>query len=116
MYLGLINSTVLSLIVGAQSKTEQLASKLASLTPGFSGDSHAIHPINHIFFLTERETKTKRTGCTGADISNACNEAALHAARVGRALVVREDFDYALDRIIGGQSHAPSFFFLIFDF
>jgi cell division protease FtsH len=41
-------------------------------------------------------------GFSGADIANICNEAALIAARKGRATVGREDFLDAVDRIIGG--------------
>ncbi|MCQ2184323.1 MAG: ATP-dependent zinc metalloprotease FtsH [Bacteroidales bacterium] len=41
-------------------------------------------------------------GFSGADIANACNEAALTAARRGKAEVDRQDFLDAVDRIIGG--------------
>jgi len=41
-------------------------------------------------------------GFSGADIANVCNEAALIAARNGKASVQREDFMNAVDRIIGG--------------
>ncbi len=41
-------------------------------------------------------------GFSGADIANVCNEAALIAARHGKALVGRQDFLDAVDRIIGG--------------
>eukprot|EP01116_Phalansterium_solitarium_P004685 TRINITY_DN1574_c0_g1_i1.p1 TRINITY_DN1574_c0_g1~~TRINITY_DN1574_c0_g1_i1.p1 ORF type:complete len:849 (-),score=314.10 TRINITY_DN1574_c0_g1_i1:124-2670(-) len=50
------------------------AGRLARLTPGFSG----------------------------ADIANACNEAALHAARTDAAAVTVQHFEAALDRVIGG--------------
>jgi AFG3 family protein len=50
------------------------AKKLAALTPGFSG----------------------------ADIANVCNEAALIAARTDKETVDEQDFEAALDRIIGG--------------
>ncbi|XP_066592132.1 mitochondrial inner membrane m-AAA protease component paraplegin isoform X2 [Prorops nasuta] len=59
------------------------SSKLAFLTPGF----------------------------TGADIANICNEAALHAARVCKKMVDIEDLNYAIDRVIGGaekKHHAMS--------
>lgn len=41
-------------------------------------------------------------GFAGAEIANVCNEAALHAARKGKNIVEPEDFDSAIDRVIGG--------------
>ncbi len=41
-------------------------------------------------------------GFAGADISNVCNEAALIAARKGKEAVDMEDFQDAVDRVIGG--------------
>ena len=41
-------------------------------------------------------------GFAGADIANICNEAALVAARRDKKEVEMEDFNYALDRVIGG--------------
>jgi len=41
-------------------------------------------------------------GFSGADIANVCNEAALIAARKGKAMVQKQDFMDAVDRIIGG--------------
>lgn len=41
-------------------------------------------------------------GFAGADIANICNEAALVAARRDKSEVEMDDFNYALDRIIGG--------------
>jgi AFG3 family protein len=41
-------------------------------------------------------------GFAGADIANICNEAALVAARKDKTAVEMEDFNYALDRVIGG--------------
>jgi cell division protease FtsH len=41
-------------------------------------------------------------GFAGADIANVCNEAALIAARKGKASVDMEDFQDAVDRVIGG--------------
>lgn len=41
-------------------------------------------------------------GFSGADIANVCNEAALIAARHNRAMVGKQDFLDAVDRIIGG--------------
>ena len=41
-------------------------------------------------------------GFAGADIANVCNEAALIAARKGKSEVNLDDFNDAIDRIIGG--------------
>ena len=41
-------------------------------------------------------------GFSGADIANVCNEAALIAARRNKAVVEKQDFLDAIDRIIGG--------------
>lgn len=41
-------------------------------------------------------------GFAGADIANVCNEAALIAARRNKKAVDLDDFNYALDRVIGG--------------
>ena len=41
-------------------------------------------------------------GFSGADIANVCNEAALYAARNNKSIVSMEDFNAAVDRIIGG--------------
>jgi AFG3 family protein len=41
-------------------------------------------------------------GFAGADIANICNEAALVAARRNKKGVDMDDFNYALDRVIGG--------------
>lgn len=41
-------------------------------------------------------------GFVGADIANVCNEAALIAARRNKQAVDMDDFNYALDKVIGG--------------
>ena len=41
-------------------------------------------------------------GFAGAEIANVCNEAALVAARNNKKAVEMSDFNYALDRVIGG--------------
>lgn len=49
------------------------------------------------------ETLSEMTpGFAGAEIANVCNEAALIAARRGKDAVDMEDFNYALDKVIGG--------------
>lgn len=57
-----------------------IASRLASLTPGFSG----------------------------ADIANVCNEAAIVAARQSKSAVEMPDFEAAIDRVIGGLEKKTS--------
>ncbi len=41
-------------------------------------------------------------GFAGAEIANVCNEAALVAARNNKKAIDMDDFNYALDRVIGG--------------
>ncbi|HKK73516.1 MAG TPA: ATP-dependent zinc metalloprotease FtsH [Saprospiraceae bacterium] len=49
------------------------------------------------------ETLAEMTpGFAGADIANVCNEAALVAARRNKSAVDMDDFNHALDRVIGG--------------
>lgn len=55
-------------------KPEHYAGRLAQLTPGFSG----------------------------ADIANVANEAALHAARIGKSIVDSENLEVAIERVVGG--------------
>ena len=38
----------------------------------------------------------------GADISNICNEAAIHAVREGKGEIHAPDFQYATERVIAG--------------
>lgn len=45
---------------------------------------------------------TQTPGFVGADIMNVCNEAALYAARRDREAVEMQDFQDAIDRVIGG--------------
>eukprot|EP00184_Porphyridium_aerugineum_P001559 CAMPEP_0184707428 /NCGR_PEP_ID=MMETSP0313-20130426/37265_1 /TAXON_ID=2792 /ORGANISM="Porphyridium aerugineum, Strain SAG 1380-2" /LENGTH=922 /DNA_ID=CAMNT_0027169003 /DNA_START=289 /DNA_END=3057 /DNA_ORIENTATION=+ len=49
-----------------------------------------------------KEVASRTPGFSGADLANACNEAALIAARNGGDAVFMYDFDQALDRVIGG--------------
>lgn len=51
----------------------------------------------------DREFLAKQTpGFSGADIANACNEAALIAARGDKKQIEKQDFLDAIDRIVGG--------------
>ncbi|GAB3935036.1 ATP-dependent zinc metalloprotease FtsH [Larkinella terrae] len=49
-----------------------------------------------------RELAAQTPGFAGADIANVCNEAALIAARRNKESVDMQDFQYAMDRVIGG--------------
>lgn len=60
--------------VKLEKSPEYYAGRLASLTPGFSG----------------------------ADIANVANEAALHAARIGKKQVDAENLEVAVERVFGG--------------
>ncbi|XP_078607985.1 mitochondrial inner membrane m-AAA protease component paraplegin-like [Branchiostoma floridae x Branchiostoma japonicum] len=43
-------------------------------------------------------------GMSGADVANICNEAALHAARENQKVVDTQDFEHAVERVIGGTA------------
>lgn len=47
-------------------------------------------------------------GMSGADIANVCNEAALHAARKDKTFVNASDFEYAIERVVGGTEKRSS--------
>lgn len=72
-----------------------------------------VHDRVEIFKVHLRNVKTdpdldiemlarQTPGFSGADIANVCNEAALYAARHNKSIVGIEDFNAAIDRIIGG--------------
>jgi cell division protease FtsH len=52
--------------------------------------------------VTPFELAEMTPGFAGAEIANVCNEAALIAARRNKEEVDMDDFNYALDRVIGG--------------
>lgn len=52
--------------------------------------------------VSSEELAEMTPGFAGADIANICNEAALVAARRNKTAVDMDDFNFALDRIIGG--------------
>jgi AFG3 family protein len=52
--------------------------------------------------LNIKKLAAQTPGFAGADIANVCNEAALIAARNGKTEVDMQDFNDAIDRIIGG--------------
>ena len=61
-----------------------------------------LKPIKISQSLDIHKLAEQTPGFAGADISNVCNEAALIAARKGKDAVDMEDFQDAVDRVIGG--------------
>ncbi|MFM2145986.1 MAG: hypothetical protein RL732_822, partial [Bacteroidota bacterium] len=61
-----------------------------------------LKPIKISQTLDIHKLAEQTPGFAGADISNVCNEAALIAARKGKEAVEMEDFQDAVDRVIGG--------------
>ena len=43
------------------------------------------------------------SGLTGADLANIANEAAIQAGRAGREVIIGQDFDWALERVVAGM-------------
>ncbi len=61
-----------------------------------------LKPIKISKTLDIHKLAEQTPGFAGADIANVCNEAALIAARNGKDAVDMEDFQDAVDRVIGG--------------
>ncbi len=61
-----------------------------------------LKPIKVATNLDINKLASQTPGFAGADIANICNEAALIAARKGKTEVDMEDFNDAIDRVIGG--------------
>jgi cell division protease FtsH len=61
-----------------------------------------LKPIKHSEKLDIHKLAEQTPGFAGADIANVCNEAALIAARKGKSQVEMDDFQDAIDRVIGG--------------
>jgi ATP-dependent Zn protease len=61
-----------------------------------------LKPIKVSQSLDVHKLAEQTPGFAGADIANVCNEAALIAARKNKAAVEMEDFQDAIDRVIGG--------------
>ncbi|MBS1752210.1 MAG: ATP-dependent zinc metalloprotease FtsH [Bacteroidetes bacterium] len=61
-----------------------------------------LKPIKKSSKLDVFKLAEQTPGFAGADIANVCNEAALIAARKGKSEVEMDDFQDAIDRVIGG--------------
>ena len=61
-----------------------------------------LQPIKKAPGLDIKKLASQTPGFAGADIANICNEAALIAARKGQTEVHMQDFNDAIDRVIGG--------------
>ena len=61
-----------------------------------------LQPIKKATDLDIHKLASQTPGFAGADIANICNEAALIAARKGKTEVSMQDFNDAIDRVIGG--------------
>ena len=61
-----------------------------------------LKPIKRSQKLDIHKLAEQTPGFAGADIANVCNEAALIAARKGKEQVEMDDFQDAIDRVIGG--------------
>ena len=61
-----------------------------------------LKPIKRSETLDIHKLAEQTPGFAGADIANVCNEAALIAARKGKDQVEMDDFQDAIDRVIGG--------------
>jgi cell division protease FtsH len=74
--------------------------------PDLKGREHIfkvhLKPIKISTKVDIRKLAEQTPGFAGADIANVCNEAALIAARKGKEHVEMEDFQDAVDRVIGG--------------
>ncbi len=61
-----------------------------------------LKPITVSKDIDAKKLSTQTPGFAGAEIANVCNEAALIAARNGKESVDMQDFQDAIDRVIGG--------------
>lgn len=61
-----------------------------------------LKPITLGTDVDARKLAAQTPGFAGAEIANVCNEAALIAARRGKKAVDQQDFNDAIDRVIGG--------------
>jgi len=61
-----------------------------------------LKPLKLALDVDVKKLATQTPGFAGAEIANVCNEAALIAARRDRESVTMQDFQDAMDRVIGG--------------
>ncbi len=61
-----------------------------------------LKPIKTAELVDAKKLSAQTPGFAGAEIANVCNEAALIAARRNKASVDMQDFQDAIDRVIGG--------------
>ena len=61
-----------------------------------------LQPIKLAEEVDSKKLSAQTPGFAGAEIANVCNEAALIAARKGKPAVDMQDFQDAIDRVIGG--------------
>ena len=63
-----------------------------------------VHSRNKPLQDVDLELVARQTaGLTGADLANICNEAAIFAGRAGRNVVLLEDYQSALERVVAGM-------------
>jgi cell division protease FtsH len=63
-----------------------------------------VHSRNKPLHEVDLEVVARQTsGLTGADLANICNEAAIFAGRHRRDVVMMQDFDAALERVVAGM-------------
>jgi cell division protease FtsH len=63
-----------------------------------------VHSENKPLHEVDLEMVARQTsGLTGADLANICNEAAISAGRQHRDVVLMEDFESALERVVAGM-------------
>ena len=74
--------------------------------PDLIGREHIFNvhlkPIKLAEEVDSKKLSAQTPGFAGAEIANVCNEAALIAARKGKPAVEMQDFQDAIDRVIGG--------------
>ena len=61
-----------------------------------------LKPLKHAEGVDAKKLSAQTPGFAGAEIANVCNEAALIAARRNKEAVDMQDFQDAVDRVIGG--------------
>jgi cell division protease FtsH len=64
----------------------------------------SVHSRDKPLHEVDLEVVARQTsGLTGADLANICNEAAIFAGRKNRDVVLMQDFDAALERVVAGM-------------